>query len=400
MTPVMAQAPAAGVSEKDQSLLDRIVARQAEVASRYQPVMSFDDLIARYDLMRSLKDRVLFEGEDYVKIPGVEKPFLSKAGAQKLCMFFGYCPEYELLTGIEDWTGSGYEGEPLFYYKFRCVIKKDGNAVGEGIGSANSWESKYRFRWIGREDAQRFEDWEKFPTRGGSIFEPEFAINKAETSGKYGKPLEYWTAFANAIANGTARKIMRKKKDGGDLPGWEIDATLYRVPNDQFPDVINTCQKQAEKRSMVEAVLSATGLSELFTQDEDSVGEEGMRGATGARPEPTPSPVAQKRIAEETARLEAQRKAAAAEEPLDIAKMVKGFEALKERLGPYTAVYYAVLKNFGIKHSNELRDKDKAKACYREMETQVKKYEAERDADMSGTADTADTAPAEAQEVA
>jgi hypothetical protein len=96
--------------------------------------------------------------------------------------------------------------------------------------------------------------------------------------------------------------------------------------------------------------------------------------------------VAQRRIKEEQAKLDKQREEASPINggPLDIGKMVKGFEALKERLGPHTSLYYDLLRNFGVKHSNEFRDKDRAKACYREMEALVKKYEAQRETDMAG----------------
>lgn len=284
--PVPAQAVETQDVEQKQSLLDKIMEQQAEVASRYQPVMDFKQLIERYKLMQQLKDTVLVDGEDYVRIPGVDKPFLSKAGAQKLCVFFGYVPHYTILVEVEDWDGHKF-GEPLFYYKFTCRLEKDGKAVGEGIGSANSWESKYRYRWVGEADAKRQHDWKELITRDGSVSEPNFAITKGETSGKYGKPAEYWERFRLAIQNGTAKKVKKQKKDGGTMDAWEIDAALYRVPNDQFPDVINTCQKMGLKRAMVEATLSATGLTNLFSQDEEAV-EDPLSDAKTAMDNATP----------------------------------------------------------------------------------------------------------------
>jgi hypothetical protein len=222
--------------------------------------------------MRRYIDAVLEDGIDFGTIPGVDKPFLWKSGAQKLCLLFGYVPHYEPKMEIEDWGGEKF-GEPLFYYKYACTLAKDGKAVGEGIGSASSWESKYRYRWVRAEDvpvryAERIGD---LPTRPGTISEFAFAVDKAETSGKYGKPAEYWARWEEAIRTGEARLFKKKTGTGKELEAYEMGAALYRVPNDQFPDLINTCQKQAEKRSYVEATLSATGLSGLFTQDEEGV---------------------------------------------------------------------------------------------------------------------------------
>lgn len=258
-------------TERQQSLLDKIAEQQAEVASRYQPVMDIDDAGRRYDQLKKYIETRLFEGEDYGKVPGVEKPFLFKSGAQKLCMLFGYAPHYEALTEIEDWTGAKF-GEPLFYYKYTCALYKNGQPVGEGIGSANSWESKYRYRWISEEAAKGRADFASLPKRGGATkkFEPDFAIAKAETTGKYGHPPEYWAKFSSA---GGAKRVTDRELGKRTYNGWEVslDQTLYRIPNDGFPDIINTCQKQAEKRAYVEATLSATGASQFFTQDPEAI---------------------------------------------------------------------------------------------------------------------------------
>lgn len=384
--------PAQAVTaEAPKSLLDQIVERsalaKAEVASRYQPIMDFEELKRRYDLMRQLKNTVLIEGEDYVSIPGVDKPFLSKAGAQKLCVFFGYVPHYEEMVVIEDWSGEKF-GEPLFYYKFSCTLRKDGKPVGEGIGSANSWEAKYRYRWVPEADAKRIKGWESLVTKGGSISEPDFAIEKAETSGKYGKPAEYWYRFQEAIANGAARKVKRKKKTGGDMAAWEIDATVYRIPNDQFPDVINTCQKQGEKRAYVEATLSATGLANLFTQDEEAVQPAPKPTAAGLEwggagwKEETDFPF--EPPADFAPEPKQEPKPAAAPKTRTTPFNILGeFAKLKKR---YTKlgvedVYYTILPKYGVEKSDQFpateQGKNSARACYRELRTVVEGLEAD-----------------------
>ena len=256
------------------ALLDKIVEEQQRAAARYKPVMSPKDAAERYEQIKWYYENVMTEGIDYGRVPGVDKPFLFKPGAQGLCTFFGYVPQFEITEEIEDWTGERHSGEPLFYYRYRCVLWKDDARVGEGVGSANSWESKYRYRWLPEEYAKERPDFATLPKRGGkrTLFEFDFALNKRETSGKYGKPAEYWERFDQAIQTGEARPTVRKTKSG-DRKGYElvVDETQYRIPNDGFPDVINTTQKQGTKRAYIEATLSATGASRFFSQDEDAV---------------------------------------------------------------------------------------------------------------------------------
>ena len=248
----------------EKTLLDQIVEEQAHVASRYMPILTPKQFTEREKLIAELR-AMLVEGVDYGVIPGTEKPTLLLPGAQKVCAYFGYVPRYATDAVIEDWSGS--HGEPLFYYRLTCELEKDGKAVGRGLGSCNSWESKYRYRWVSQEEAKRFSGWKEFPTRGGAIREFDFAVTKAETGGKYGKPASYWARFQDEIEAGTARKVQKTDSKGVERDAWEIDAMQYRVPNDNFPDTINTVLKMARKRAYVDATLSATGLSQYFTQD-------------------------------------------------------------------------------------------------------------------------------------
>lgn len=228
------------------SVLDRIAEedarKRAEIASRYQPVMSIEASIERYKSIEKFVRECMVENVDYGVPPGFAKdakPFLFKPGAQKLCAFFGYVPAYTIETEIEEWDSQKY-GEPLFYYKFRCVLTKDRNAVGEGIGSCNSWETKYRYR-----NSERV-----CPECGaGAIIK-----GKAEFGGGF---------------------LCWDKKGGCKAKFSEDDQRITeqkmgKVANPDIADVINTCQKQGEKRAYVEATLSATGASAFFTQDEDT----------------------------------------------------------------------------------------------------------------------------------
>lgn len=247
--------PAAAPS---QSLLDQIMLQEAStrasVASRYKPVMSIEEMIQRDEAIRYLVDRVMHEGIDYGWVPGTKpkpnanaqageyeaKPTLFKAGAETACAFFGYVPNFIEIEKIEAWNDDEY-GEMLFYFEYRCTLEKDGHAVGQGIGSASTWESKYRYR-----NSER-----TCPDCGKAN------IRKSKLKpGQKGEPGFYcWdrTGGCGAAFEAQDPRI--------------IDQVLGKTANPDIADVINTVMKMAQKRSYVAATLTATGLSGRFTQD-------------------------------------------------------------------------------------------------------------------------------------
>lgn len=263
---------AQAVVEQQSSLLDKIVAQQANVASRYKPVLSFVDLMEREKAIDLLVSSVMREGIDYGWVPGtkpsgtpkpgeyVPKPTLFKAGAERACAFFGYVPHFEPIEKIEEWDDKLY-GEKLFYYQYRCTLNKDGAPVGEGIGSATTWEAKYRYRKGDRE----------CPACGKTG-----AIIKGQE--QYGGG---WLCFLKKDGCGA------KFKDGDA----SIEAQITgRIANPDIADYVNTVQKMAQKRSYVAATLTATGLSGRFTQDmeemptADKIKREAEQIDTGGHP--------------------------------------------------------------------------------------------------------------------
>lgn len=80
----------------------------------------------------------LVEGHDYGQaFFGAAKPSLLKPGAEKILMLLGLSSEYEIIEKIQD-----YE-EGFFAYTVRCVLKKNGQIITEGLGHCNSKEKKY-----------------------------------------------------------------------------------------------------------------------------------------------------------------------------------------------------------------------------------------------------------------
>ncbi|HEV3332032.1 MAG TPA: hypothetical protein VG096_13665 [Bryobacteraceae bacterium] len=126
-------------------------ARPVELTSKdsvFLPAMSMDVAIARRSAIVEFTRRIMVKDQDFGEIPGTHKPTLLKPGAEKLCNFFGLEPEFTPIVEDVDWTGAQHVGEVFCYARYRCRLLREGRVVGAGEGSSNSWESKYRYRWV------------------------------------------------------------------------------------------------------------------------------------------------------------------------------------------------------------------------------------------------------------
>ena len=334
----------------------------------FMPAMSIDVALARRAEMVEFTRRIMVRDQDFGEIPGAHKPALLKPGAEKLCSFFGLDPEFTPLVEEIDWTGAWHEGEALCYVRYRCRLSRDGRILGVGEGSCNSWESRYRYRWVPVEQIPDSLDRSRILKREGhrTICEFEFAIDRSETTGVYGKPAEYWQKLKKTIAAGTARRIERDSRQG-KLPAWEFDSdtTLYRVPNPDVADLINTIQKMAQKRALVAATLIATNASEFFTQDvEDIPADQGAFGAVadlGSLPAGTG-------VSEGQIVSSGQRKPVACEHSSsrkpwkNFGEMRRFFEQLREQVGETR--YLEELDIAGVTSPGQFRSPEKALECY------------------------------------
>ena len=138
----------------------------------------------------------LIEGEDFGIVPGVDKPFLFKSGAEKILSILGV--SYEAPEYTEIWREITIMEVKVPYYEVVCKVKaKIGdNIVGFGIGSCNTLERKHCYR--------------------DKTFQTD--------------PIHYYS-------------------------------------------LKNTILKMAEKKAKVDLALHIGALSNIFTQDEDSVEE-------------------------------------------------------------------------------------------------------------------------------
>lgn len=222
----------------------------------------FEQRIVMLKLARARVERVqrelMTEDEDYGVIPGTKKPTLLKPGAEKLCQAYRLVP-----TFIEQLIEGDGEARPHLRVLSRCSLhlgSKDGPIVGEGVGAANSWERKYRYR-----SAQR-----ACPSCGceGTIRRSKFEDRETGDKGWY----------CHDKAGGCGAQFRSTDPKITEQQGGQVD-------NPDPYDVENTLLKMATKRAQIDAVLRATATSGLFAQDlEDLPGGEDVGQAAPVKP--------------------------------------------------------------------------------------------------------------------
>jgi len=229
------------------------------------PVVDPIAFLQRRAALNTLFHEVMLPDVDYGIIPGTPKPSLYRPGAEKILEMYGMTlGPFGTLEVIEQWD----EHNPFLYYKYEARILYGDALIASAIGIAHSKETKYAYRWVPEHEVPRFLDKAELEVREGRVSEYAFAVRKMETTGKYGKPAEYWAAFNDAIA---ARRAKSFKKPMGkeEKDAWEIDTTVYRIPNPQVPDLAHTLSAMAQKRAAVLATRWAVpGVTDIFEVNE------------------------------------------------------------------------------------------------------------------------------------
>ena len=194
-------------------------------------------ILAQVGLIQQLLSLTMKEGEHFGTIPGCgPRPVLLKPGAEKLCLTFRLAPSYE----VEERDHPGGHRE----YRLTCSLSSilSGAFLGQGVGICSTMEAKYRYR-----------------------------TGEGEPTDKP-VPRAYWDvraddpAKAQELIGGKGYSV--KKVDG---KGWMICKGGGKVEHDNPADQLNTVLKMAKKRALVDAVLTATAASDLFTQDLEDI---------------------------------------------------------------------------------------------------------------------------------
>jgi hypothetical protein len=195
--------------------------------------LSVQGVVDRKRKIGEVMKAVMREGEHFGKIPGCgDKPTLYKAGAEILATTFALAPTFDIKQ--TDLANGHRE------YQVICTLVHIPTSleVGQGVGCCSTHESKYRWRRGDR----------KCPDCGksGTIIK-----GKADYGGG-------WLCF---------------NKKGGCGSKWPDGAKVIedqqtdRVENPDPADQYNTVLKMAKKRAQVDATLTATGASDILTQD-------------------------------------------------------------------------------------------------------------------------------------
>ncbi len=216
--------------------MDNCIVAVAE-RSRY----SLQEVVAQISAVQEIMQSIMKEGEHYGKIPGCgDKPTLLKAGAEKLGFAFRLRPDFEIEQ--TDFIDEHRE------YRIVCTLIHvvSGVVYGQGVGCCSTKEGKYKYR----------------------TGEVEFTGQPV--------PSEYWTNRDISLIGG--KGFVPKKNP--DTSKWEIARQGEKVEHNNPADYYNTCLKMAKKRAHVDAIITVTAASDIFTQDIEDMDEVRNQAAT------------------------------------------------------------------------------------------------------------------------
>jgi hypothetical protein len=186
----------------------------------------------QFDMVHDLYEQIMIKDEHYGMIPGTKKETLYKSGAEKLDLLFKLVPKIDdkIMRELGDCHREVEITIGLYH-------KETGVFWGQGIGSCSTKETKFRYREGKRLCPE---------CRKDSIIK-----GKEEYGGG-------WLCYKKTGGCG------QKYKDGDQqIEGQQVG----RIENTDIADVYNTVLKMAYKRALVSATITATGVSDIFTQD-------------------------------------------------------------------------------------------------------------------------------------
>ena len=203
-------------------------------------------LVNQVAMIQDAMKSVMKDGVHFGTVPGCgNKPTLLKPGAEKLELMFRLAPHCDDMGG-KVLTTDLPNGHKTFEVHTALVHIPTGKVWAVGVGICSTMETKYRYRNAAR----------KCPVCGKETI----------IKGK----LEYgggWLCFGRK--GGCGEKFATGDKS---IESQECG----RVEHDNPADYYNTCLKIGKKRSQVDAVLSATGASDIFTQDLEDLKANGV----------------------------------------------------------------------------------------------------------------------------
>jgi hypothetical protein len=229
----------------ENTALQTIPQQHANIVNIEDQAMSIDSLLGQVKLIQDVMEQVMKKDEHYGIIPGTKKPTLLKPGAEKLCLTFRLNPDYQIIREARE--------RDFIAYTVKCDLTHipTSQNIASGIGSCNSREAKYRYRFI-------------------------------EESTGVPVPKKYWDA-KKAGDSKEMKRFLTIPHIPGEMRAAKIDgqwviAKAEKVENDNPWDLDNTIVKMACKRALIAATLNATAASDIFTQDTDDLPPEILNG--------------------------------------------------------------------------------------------------------------------------
>jgi hypothetical protein len=210
--------------------LSSAIVRAQTPAPAITPDVTAEQLARRLAVIEEAMRTTMKEGVDYGRVPGTDKPALFKPGAEKLSVLFqlDVQPRNELVWG---------PGEHVTVISRATVYHAPtGTRHGYGEGICTSREKKYA-------------------KRQAKLLCPACGQANIRKSKNDGEGYYCW-----------------RKTDGCGATFPEGDQritpqTAGEIENPELPDTWNTVNKMAKKRAYVDAILSVTSASAIFTQD-------------------------------------------------------------------------------------------------------------------------------------
>ena len=194
---------------------DMVPMTQQSVETYGSRSLTAADVQAQINLMQDVMRSTMIEGTHYGKIPGTQSVSLFKAGAEKLLATFRLAVD----PAVDDLSKNGE-----IHYRVKVgILGPNGQFLGAGMGECSSQEDKYAWR-----TAVCPEEFDATP-------ENRRRVKWAKWNGK-----------------------VEQKKQVRTNPA----------------DVGNTILKMAKKRAQVDATITVTAASDIFTQDIEDLPDE------------------------------------------------------------------------------------------------------------------------------
>lgn len=194
------------------------------VAVQQDKPLSAAAIREQVNTIQHVMQAVMLKDTHYGVIPGTKTPSLFKPGAEKIMATFRLSADPEV-TNMSD------SDQVRYQVKVR-LVSPSGVFVGAGIGEASSNEEKYKWR--------------------NAVCDEEFDETPPD------RKREKWNKGYN---NAPAYKRKQIRTEPADLA--------------------NTILKMAKKRALIDAVLTATAASDIFTQDVEDLPPEYIEGEDG-----------------------------------------------------------------------------------------------------------------------